>query len=257
MTTPQDLLRETARGRVAEQGPCPPEQRVLAFYRGELSATDAETLREHLAVCPRCLEIARDARRFLAAMGESAAQVPDAPAVRRGSFWALAAALVLTVGAAGWGWWWSRTSPWREFAATKAAYPLDAAADDELRWRGESPAEALAPAMAPYRVGDYAEAERRLAAYLGEHPQDAPAALYRGVSLLLLHRPEQALTPLAAAAARGEQPVAREARWYLALARLELGERGSAIDELQDLSATAGRRQGDARELLRRLGARR
>ena len=127
----------------------------------------------------------------------------------------------------------------------------------DLVWRGAEPAEdAFGAAMAPYTAGDYAAAERRLAAYLSEHPGDAEASFYRGVSLLLLHRPGQALLPLQQAVDRGGEPLAAEARWYLALANLEVDERAAAIEELGRLAASAGRHQSEAVELLRRLETR-
>ncbi len=256
MNEARELLRRAARTRAAERRACPSEETILSFYRGRLDAAGEAAMREHLAVCASCRGLAADAREFLRAMGEPAAPLVE-PASRRRRAWALAAGLILAVGVAGWSWWTREPrSPWRDFAAAAAAYPLEAGVEDEIVWRGESADDLRAAAMEPYRAGDYAAAERQLKDFLREHPQDAQAELYRGVSLLLLRRPGQAVAPLVDATAHGDEAVAREARWYLSLARLEIGARETASEDLRLLAATAGRRQDAARELLRRLEAR-
>jgi hypothetical protein len=262
MSTPRDLLREAAKARVRLQGACPADEAVLAFYRGDLAEVEAEAMREHLAVCPRCLELARDALGFLAAMGELPAAAAEPGGWRRARTWGAAAAMALAVGVAGWLWWGgAQVDPGSTLTVAKAPYPLVAGQEkdpeEDLVWRDAGPGEdAFGEVMTPYLAGDYAVAERRLAAYLREHPGDAAASFYRGVSLLLLKRPAAALPPLRQAANHGGEPLAAEARWYLALANLEAGARAEATAELRHLAASAGRHQSEAAELLRRLETR-
>ena len=93
-----DSLRRAA-AELPVAGPCPGEPRLLAFYREELDEDQADAVREHLATCPACLELARDAREFLAALrgADPAPALPPrrlaaAPRSRRTALWAAAAA---------------------------------------------------------------------------------------------------------------------------------------------------------------------
>lgn len=253
MSEERDLLRAVARSRAAARGDCPDEERILAFYRGALDAAGEEAMREHLALCERCRTLAGEARSFLRAMGEEPIGAP--PSQRR--FWLAAAAAVVVALLAGWVWWMSTArQPWREYARTAAAYPLAGAPDGDVVFRGADAGQVLSDDMAPYLAGDYAETERRLAERLRGSPDDLTAHFYRGVSLLLLRRPEEAIPPLARATADGESVLGREARWYLALSRLESGAAQAAREDLKGLAGADGPRRGEARELLRRLGSR-
>ena len=258
----RDLLLQTGRGGDAAPGRCLDAERLIAFYGGELDGPEAEAVREHLAACPACLELAQDARTFLQAMGDAAIKAPQgAPPQRAGlaraQRWVAAAALIVVAGGGAWGWWrHARDSAWQEFPIARADYPLPVPDEPGIVWRGEEePANAFAQAIDPYLHGDYAGAEQQLAAYLRQHPRHPEADLYRGVSLLLLGRPQAAIAPLAEAAGSGQEPTASEARWYLAQAYLKTGDRRAAGHELQRLAAGAGRRSVDARELLQRIGA--
>jgi hypothetical protein len=250
VSEPSDLLRAVARSRSDRRGECPGEERILAFYRGLLDPAGEAAMREHLVLCARCRSLAGEARSFLVAMEEAPAGAR--PARRLG----IAAAAVLVVAALGaWGWWISAARhPWREYARTAASYPLAESPDADLVFRGPIAEPALAEDLAPYLAGDYAESERRLAGRLRRTPQDLTAELYRGVCLLLLGRPGEAIAPLQRAAGSGDPAVGREARWYLALSRLENGDRAVAERGLRELAGSAGPRRAEAAMLLRRLG---
>jgi tetratricopeptide (TPR) repeat protein len=58
----------------------------------------------------------------------------------------------------------------------------------------------LAPAIAQYDAGRYAEAQRSFAAYATAHPSDGDAAYWNGRALLALKQPEQAIEALEQAA---------------------------------------------------------
>jgi cell division protein FtsL len=69
-TEEREYLKAALRLRPVELTPCLDEDQVVAFYSGELVEDEAESVRNHLAECPDCLEMARDARGFLKAMSE-------------------------------------------------------------------------------------------------------------------------------------------------------------------------------------------
>jgi hypothetical protein len=69
----REYLKAALRERRAEIGPCLNEELIVAFYSGRLVESEAESVRDHLAECPECLEMSRDARQFLKAMNDPAA----------------------------------------------------------------------------------------------------------------------------------------------------------------------------------------
>lgn len=241
-----EILRRAFSGR--GDGAHPGEAALVAFYRGGLTGTEEDAIREHLAACASCVELARDARRFVEAMGADASVMPM-PRARR---W-LALAAVLAAAAIGLI-WIAKSRPvaplpaaavsesaarsWKELPV--AAAPYAPAPEDELLYRSDAPADAsdFAEAMAPYVRGDYPAAEAALARFLQAHPRDARASFYRGVSLLLLRRPEEAAPLLGAAAESGPPP--EGARWYLALAHLQSGDEAAALRELDAVAAEGG-----------------
>jgi hypothetical protein len=88
-----DELIETAakRRRSRKATPCPDEQQMVAFYSGLLAEPESETIREHLAECSTCLDLARDVQAFVKVMSgprEPAEVVepvqPEAPPPARG-----------------------------------------------------------------------------------------------------------------------------------------------------------------------------
>ena len=180
---------------------------------------------------------------------------PGHPAWRTPALlWIAAAALLLAAGFGTWQWSrYVRDSAWRELAIEQADYPLPPS--DGLAERGErsGTGDAFAQAMEPYLRSDYATAELRLSAYLRQYPQDSAAALYRGVSLLLLARQLEAIAPLGRAARVGQEPVASEARWYLAQAYLKVADSRAAARELERLAGGTSPRRLQAQELLQRI----
>ena len=260
MTRDENLerdLRGALRARVA--APCPGEDALLAFYRGALAEAENESLREHLASCARCVELARDARAFLEAW-VGAPERSRASGVR----W-LAAAAVVGVALLS-GLWVARSrpavsrpplpsasasapaNPWRNLPVAAAEY-RPVAPEDELLFRSEEGTrdDGFAAAMTPYARGDYAAADAGLARFLGTHPDHAAATFYRGVSLLLLGKPAEARPLLASASAARRAP--GEARWYLALALLKSGDVADALGELDAVAAALGPHREEAAKL--------
>jgi cell division protein FtsB len=192
----REFLRAAVRARPAATGPCLSEERLLAFYADRLDGDGAESVREHLAECPRCLELARDARQFLRAMGETggeekaaAATASEVEPVRRESWWqallrpfgrpalgfatALAALLLLAVSS------WLAVKTWRlqdQIARLDAARTPPSELQqqlDEARARNAELAAELQRAQ-----GRRAELERELAALkTPAAPSPAPPAV--------------------------------------------------------------------------------
>jgi hypothetical protein len=114
-------------------------------------------------------------------------------------------------------------------------------------------------AMDRYAQGDYARAAALLETALSATPPLSPekrdqASVFRGVCLLLERRTSDAIEPLEDAAASELPVVADRARWYLAQARLTMGETARA-ESLLALLATSPGYAGEAEEQLRRLRA--
>src|SRR5688500_17490038 len=67
--TMRDYLKAVAR-HPQPRGVCSclDDNQIVAFYSRQLDANNAETICAHLADCPKCLELARDARQFLGLM---------------------------------------------------------------------------------------------------------------------------------------------------------------------------------------------
>jgi tetratricopeptide (TPR) repeat protein len=251
------LLRATRR---QAPGPCPPPGTWVELERGALEPGVAEHAREHLVECHACRQAARDARRFLTAMGAGGAAEAGERLGGRGRRHALlalaAAALFASAGLTLWYLGARRALP--AAAWTAAAYvpgavdpraPLlrDAAALDPTREA------AFARAMAAYEAADYPAAERALGAYRGAEPEDLRAAFYHAVALGLTGDRRQA-APLLERVAREASPrLADEARWYLALLALERGETTKARGLLEAVAVSASPRAPEAARLAERL----
>jgi hypothetical protein len=207
-----------------ERTDCPPAERWFDLLSGRIAGAEAEHLREHLADCSRCTEAARDARRFLIAFRE-----PIAPAgEHRRMRWRLAAAAALAAGIVGLVVLVGRDDRPRAGAVERLIAELDLPAPDvagdgpgesDLVYRGgESDRGAsLDEALAPYRARRFAAACAALDAHSRRFPAD------------------------------------REGRFFAAVSCLAAGEFERADELLAALSASAGERRAEARELLARL----
>lgn len=258
---PDEALLRAAAQRVARDaaGRCPDAGIWVELAAGRLDEETAEALREHLAACPDCVEVARDAQRFLSALRDPvpAAAAPP-PGGRRARFappaiWRLAAVLVLATGAV------LAVVARRPHPApvdvVKAAYTPQPTGGEELLYRDAEAADpavetSFAAAMTAYQRDDFAGAARDLVRHLAAHPQDQRARFYRGVSLLLLGQARAAEPELGRVAALASPRLAGEARWYHALALLRLGDRGRARAELGTLASGSGPRRAEAARLL-------
>lgn len=257
---PDEAVLRAAAQRISRDaaGHCPDEGIWVELAAGRLEEEAAEALREHLAACPACVETARDARRFLAALSATSPVKARPSGARRvrlsmAAISRLAAVLVLATGAVLL--MVARRSHPAPVAIDKAAYRPQPAGGEELLYRdaeGTDPEveASFAAAMAPYERDDFAGAERELSRHLGAHPLDQRARFYRGVALLLLGRARAAEPELGRVVALASPALSGEARWYHALALLRLGDRGRARAELGTLASGRGPRQAAASRLL-------
>lgn len=241
--------------RLSPDGPCPPDGQIVALRQGLLSEAEADAVREHVAMCRRCLETTRDARRFVAAMQENRPTTRAAMAT-----WRILAAAAALAGVAIWaGTVWighRRVSEDRSaWAALRIApAPCPAGGGDDLVWRGDGArpgGDALDAATVRYRAGDWDGAVTDLASYVSSRPDDPHGRFYLGVARLMSGRSAAAATDLEAALDLPGAPA--DARWYLALARLKSGNTAGARPELERVAASESAHRDEARRLLDRL----
>lgn len=289
--TMREYLEVAVQGRRPSRAmPCLNEEQVVAFYSGRLQESEMDVIRDHLAECYHCLALARDARQFLEAMSVSAqpAHGPTEALPSTLSWYGmhrrellLAAAMVIIAVSIGLLWRASRRetpseqqaqtssqpssatpkeNPWRDLKIAKAEYTPAVAPPGDLIWRDDNPGTPSQPklspfarAMRPYEGNDFAEVERRLAQFLENNPKHAQGYFYRGVSLLLLGKTADAIAPLEAAIEHGRGRVAEEAHWYLALARLRLGEPSKALEQLEAVMKTSGKHRSEAEQLRQQI----
>lgn len=261
---PFDLLLRAGSDRVARDpaGPCPSAERLVALYAGHLSEAESASIGEHLATCPRCLELARDARQFAAAMREEPEPAEAGPRFRAlppSLRWAAAAALLIAVAGSLALYLGSRRTAEVVVELAKAPFVSAALDPDAILYRdagGLDPdvERSLQAAMAPYQRDDFAAAESSLQAHLALHPTDQRARFYRAVSLLLLERDEEALALLEDVERMASPVLVGEARWYRALGLLRSGQRDTARAELQLIAQSEGSHRSEAMALLDRLG---
>ncbi len=83
--------------------------------------------------------------------------------------------------------------------------------------------DALTAALEPYRRDDFIAAAMALSQVTRQYPQDGEAALYLGVSRLMLWQNMQAVQTLANAAELLNGPRRQTAEWYRAIALLRTG----------------------------------
>jgi predicted Zn-dependent protease len=101
----------------------------------------------------------------------------------------------------------------------------------------------FAPAIQPYRQGDYAVAAERLARLASRYADVFEVRFYHGVSLLLQGRAAEAVAPLRQARALARGPQGTDAEWYLSLALFRAGQAPEGWDRLAGLCAGDGPRK--------------
>lgn len=111
----------------------------------------------------------------------------------------------------------------------------------------------LDAAMERYAAGDFAAAEKELAAAAALEPDRSLVHLYLGIARLQTGRPIEAIPALEEAARTGEDLVGERARWYLANALLAVGRTNGALVELEAIVDEGGDYELNARDLIAAL----
>jgi hypothetical protein len=148
----------------------------------------------------------------------------------------------------------SPTVPTFVLPLEKPAVRLSAAV---LTWRrdaGENRLLAdLEPALEAYGKGDYADAERRLAALSSRHSRSVEVLFYLGVTRLFLDDAPGAIAALGAAERIADTGFAADVSWYRAIAEERAGNRREARARLEALCRGASARAPRACEAARQL----
>jgi hypothetical protein len=267
---------------------CPPPELVQASQTGVLPPTLQHRLAahvEHCVVCKALVDALDDA-----SVGSLTAEEQERILDRvrseigrptRGFVWSrlwqlsAAAACVVLVAAGSMFVWQSRRGPTAPAASPPGVNvqlpnpssvfqlekPLMGARNRvDLVWRGSpQPEEAadVARALEPYDANDFVEATRRLRAIISRYPQSAAGHFYLGVSDLFLDQNADGAIALenAERLAEDKAELAREAKWYLALAYRRMGQTARAVSQLDALCRAASPRAAQACAGLRELSA--
>lgn len=261
---PIDFDLEAAAAGAPRLGPCPGDDRLLAFYRGELDDAGEEVVRDHLASCADCVARARDARDFAVTVGAAAGPAPAAR-WRRGAWLGLAAAIA---GLAIVGLWSVRrgagTPPanqvaaiaWNDLVVAPAPYEPAVApggADSDVVYRDGAPGDPFAAAMARYGAGDFAAAETALESLVAARAGGEQARFYLAVTRLINGRAEDARRELISLDRSGAAADHDEIGWYLALALLKTGRTADARERLGAIAVGGGAHATEAGALLNRI----
>ena len=107
------------------------------------------------------------------------------------------------------------------------------------------PDSVFAEAMSAYVAEEYAAAATGLEEALMAGAGSVPAEFFRGASLLMLGRPDEAERAFSAIIEAGDSPYLAEAHYYRAKALLSLGRASEALQELE----AAVNSEGDIRTL--------
>lgn len=199
------------------------------YVAGALSEEDRAAFEEHFLLCEECQE---DAMLAAAVRGGVTPESPRGrvPFARIGLALAAAAAVAFVFLRPG------QVDP--DVAALGAVDVPPVYLGVPVR-TAASPGDSLfRVGMDAYQSGRYQAALDGLDTALAEGADPAPGEFFRGVSLLLLDRPEEAAAALLEAANIADSPYSPEARYYRAKALLRLGRSADALAELNAVGPT-------------------
>lgn len=236
---------------------CPTLDEIAAFYLDDLPPPRAELVRDHVASCRDCLEIARDASAFRACLADRSDAVGVLP--QRMRWLAVAAALLVVVGGIALLFEANRPDAAAVVAHLDLGKSVYVPAAGGLLFRGDDDggaAAAFASAMEPYQRDQFTEAARRLRTYVALEPDDERARLYLGVSLLRSGDLPGASAALGEASNALDPWVRGEALYYGAVALAGQGRTDLAMPLLVELARSSHGRAHQAHELRESLGSR-
>jgi hypothetical protein len=258
----------------AERVGCPHPDLLLGRSSDALDAGVRTRLTQHLTECPHCSRLVGDLEQLdldepdRTMEDRVLSRITSSRRVGAGRWIALAAGISIVLGVAA-TWWWARSAGRPDATVATASggnsqKPLSA--DIPVLWAIEPPAvrvplssleasrsgehsgesTALLDALGPYQQGDFHATVAPLERVVRDHPQNADAALYLGVSYLMTARPAAALGPLGRALERAGPDRRREIAWYLATAEQRAGRIPESRSRLAALCAQAGPYQSRA-----------
>ncbi|MBI3949135.1 MAG: tetratricopeptide repeat protein [Acidobacteria bacterium] len=136
--------------------------------------------------------------------------------------------------------------PWINLEIPKAAYTPPA---PPPVLRGGDFQAAFERAMVAYQQNDFAAAAKQLDVVIRLEPEHAEAHFYRGVSLLLVGRSQEAISNLQQAVRLSTGAQRETSRYYLALAYLKANRLPQALAELEAVSKMGGPHRESAEKL--------
>lgn len=143
----------------------------------------------------------------------------------------------------------ANSSPWKDIAVPKATYVTP-----KERVVLRSPGESFNRAMAAYQADDFASAVKQLEPLSELEPDNLiDLKFYFGVSLLLVGRNQDAISPLRQAMQFSIGPRLESSHYYLALAYLKCNYQDQALDELEAAIKMRGQLRSAAEELKRQI----
>ena len=251
-----DAVQEQTEAVARRLGPCPSPRQLQDAHGGRLDEAQGRSVLAHAATCPMCQALVEVAIEGMAATPDEAERrrldaritavttnagtrgrpLPFGLAWRWGAIAALSAAAALALGVLPPGRWRASTPlppgpPARPAARVTLPAPTMLLAERletrgmglaSLSWRGDALGAPRWPAFdaagRAFDHGEFADAERRLAAVTASTPALGDAWLLLGVSRLLLGRPADAIAPLTRARDALRGPAREDASWHLAVA---------------------------------------
>jgi predicted Zn-dependent protease len=257
------LRAEAAQWQRSRQG-CPDPDLLMVSDSELLEGDVRAALDAHLRECAACARLSADLAALRHEAPDAASEAAVLARIRAAesstSWWRLPLAAAILLGC-GTGIWWMSRSPTPSSVPAQATSPLPPSTAGPIALWSIEPlpvtvpltsvgatrsagtndvAAALANALTAYQAGRYEEGIPALRAVANAHPESADASLYLGVSLLLAHRPQDALGPLAHARQVAEPKRSPDIDWYLAAAEQRRGATAAARERLQALCAGPG-----------------
>ena len=227
---------------------------IERYAAGTLPEHESRPFEEHLLTCDRCQEelqlaiVVREALREADVRAAPAGSGSDEDPVRRIDLapdepprlpWRGIGAVTLAAAAVAVLLLIPRDHVSAEFAELGRVTQPPVYLGVPVRQAPARPDSVFGAAMMAYVAGDYEGTVTGLDAALAAGFEPAPAEFFRGASLLMLDRTDEAITAFDAVVAQGESPYLPEAHYYRAKALLTVGRPDDALVALHASTAVA------------------
>lgn len=161
-------------------------------------------------------------------------------------YWLVAASVTITLLVAAYFLFLSNAADPQQLYAENFSLP-----PDNLTVRTELPEQELInAAMENYTTGQYQQASKLFDQALEAQPDSIPILFYSAVNHMALEEMEQAVAQLQEVTARANSSYLMPARWYLALAYLQMNQQAEAERVLIELQSSSSSYADKAEELL-------